>query len=166
MFGVILGIGGSVIVAVAVLGLVFVVGMRRKSALVQGAVIWVSKQFNKVALRTAGQAGAGAARIGHRGRTSGRPYETPVGAVATEDGFLISLPYGLKSNWVRNVLASGSATLALEGQTYAVDRPEIIPLRTVETAFSAGDQRMHRICGVTEVLHLRRADAGEVGLAA
>lgn len=166
MFGVILGIGGALIVAVTAIGIVFVVGMRRKSSLVRGAVIRVSKLFNKVALKTAGQAGAGAARIGHRGRTSGRLYETPVGAVATEDGFLISLPYGLQSNWVRNVLASGSATLGFEGQTYALDQPQIIPLQTVETAFSAGDQRMHRICGVTEVLRLRRADVGEVGLAA
>jgi len=165
MFGVILGIAGGLIAALAAIGIVFIVGMRRKSGLVQGAVIWVSKQFNKVALRTAGQAG-GAARVHHRGRTSGRVYETPVDAVATDDGFLIALPYGLRSNWVRNVLASGTASLGFEGRTYAVDRPELVPLRSVETAFSLGNQRMHRLFGVTEVLRLRHAATGEVGLAA
>jgi len=160
MFGLILGIAGALILTVAAIGVVFVLGMRAKSPLVLGAVIWVAKHvFNRIDQRTAGQPGASAARIIHRGRTSGRLYETPVGAVATADGFLISLPYGLKSNWLRNVLASGSATIVLEGHTYQVDQPEMIPLRSVEKAFGSGDQRMHRIFGLTEVLRLRRVEA-------
>ena len=163
MFGVILGIAGALILTMAAIGVVFVFGMRAKSPLVLGAVIWLTKHvFNPIGLKTAGQPGASAARIIHRGRTSGRMYETPVGAVATEDGFLISLPYGLKSNWLRNVLASGSATLALDGHTYQVDQPEMIPLQSVESSFGSGDQHMHRIFGVTEVLRLRRVDMDEV----
>lgn len=156
MFSVILGLVAALVLGVVVVGVVFVVGMRAKSPLVQGAVIWLGKvAFNRVQLRTAGTPGAYAAIIRHRGRVSGATYETPVGAVATDDGFLISLPYG-RSNWSRNVLASGSATLVHEGETYEVVKPEIIPLATVETAFTAGDQRMHRIFGVTDVLRLRR----------
>ena len=163
MFDLIVGMAGALFLTLAAIGGVFVLGMRAKSPLVLGAVIWLTKHvFNPIGLKTAGQPGAYAARIIHRGRTSGRMYETPVGAVATEGGFLISLPYGLKSNWLRNVLASGSATLAFEGRTYLVDEPEMIPLQSVETAFGSGDQRMHRIFGLTEVLRLRRAEEVEV----
>jgi hypothetical protein len=160
MLGVVVGLFGAVAVVVTVVGVIFVLGMRAKSPIVQGAVIWLAKVgINKVQLRTAGTPGAYAGIIRHRGRSSGRQYETPVSAVATDDGFLISLPYG-RSNWARNVLASGSATLVHEGATYEVDAPEIIPLATVETAFAPGDQRMHRIFGVTDVLRLHRADIG------
>lgn len=166
MFGLILGIAGALILTMAVVGLVFVLGMRTKSPLVLGAVIWLTKHvFNPIGMKTAGQPGAYAARIIHRGRTSGRMYETPVGAVATADGFLISLPYGLKSNWLRNVLASGSATLVHEGHTYQVDQPEMIPLQSVEKAFGSSDQTMNRIFGLTEVLRLRRVEEVEVGVA-
>jgi hypothetical protein len=160
MVGILLGITGVLVGAVALVGAVFIVGMRAKWPPVRAAVVWLGKHgFNKAQMRTAGTPGAYAAIIRHRGRTSGRSYETPVGAVATDDGFLISLPYG-RSNWTRNVLADGAATLVHEGDTFALDRPEIIPLGTVETAFAPGDQRMHRIFGVTDVLHLRRADSG------
>ncbi len=162
MLGMIVGLAGALIVTVAVVGLVFVLGMRAKSPIVQGAVIGLGKHgFNKIQLKTAGRPGAYAGIIRHTGRTSGRAYETPVGVVAIDDRFLISLPYG-RSNWARNVLANGSAVLVFEGVTYDVDSPEIIPLATVATAFSRSDQRMHRIFGVTDVLRLRRVDVGAV----
>lgn len=158
MFGVIMGLAGALVLTVALLGLVFVLGMRAKSPLVQGAVIGLGKHgFNKIQLKTAGTPGAYAGIIRHTGRTSGKAYETPVGAVATDDGFLISLPYG-RSNWARNVLAAGAATFVFEGATYDVDSPEIIPLAAVETVFAPKEQRMHRLFGVTDVLRLRRVD--------
>lgn len=167
MFGPVLGFIGVIVVALAAVFAAYVVGMRRKSSIVQGAVIALTKHgFNRVALRTAGQPGAYAALIHHTGRTSGRPYSTPVGAVVTDDGFLISLPYGLKSHWVRNVLANGSATLDFEGRTYELSDPQIIPLESVATAFSSSDQTMHRIFAVREVLRLRRADNREIAAAA
>ena len=54
------------------------------------------------------------------------------------------------------MLDGGSATLVFEGETFQVDSPELIPLSTVETVFVPGEQRMHRIFGVTDVLRLRR----------
>ena len=84
MFGVILGLSAALVLAVSAVGLVFVLGMRAKSPIVQGAIIWLGKHaFNKVQLRTAGTPGAYAAIIRHRGRVSGTAYETPVGVTAT-----------------------------------------------------------------------------------
>ena len=80
-------------------------------------------------------------------------------------GFLIALPYGSKAQWLRNVLAAGTAELVTEGRTYRVDRPEIIPARDVAARFSATDQRLFRALATTECLRLRRVAAldDEVG---
>jgi hypothetical protein len=79
-----------------------------------------------------------------------------VGAVPIEDGFVIALPYGTQSNWVRNVLASGAATLINAGHAYRADRPELIPLETVANRFSASDQRSQRFFRVGQCLRIRR----------
>jgi hypothetical protein len=145
------------ILAMLAVAALFVIGMRRKAGFVQGPIIWLGKRwFNKVGLRTAGQPGAASGVVRHRGRTSGRTYDTPVAVIATERGFLIALPYGLRSNWLRNVLANGEAVVVHEGREHQVDSPVIVPMRTVETAFAPGEQRMHRIFGVTDALQLRR----------
>ena len=36
------------------------------------------------------------------------------------------LPYGAGADWVKNVLAAGSAVIVNEGTTYQVDRPELV----------------------------------------
>jgi deazaflavin-dependent oxidoreductase (nitroreductase family) len=116
--------------------------------------------INPRQMRSAGQPGAYAAVIRHRGRTSGRPYETPVGAVAVDDGFVIALVYGSRTQWLRNVLANGSATIVHEGRAYAVDQPEVVPMQEVATHFAAGDQRGFRWLGVDEALRVRRVETG------
>jgi len=149
---------GVIALAVVAIGLVFLAGMRRKARWVQAPVIWISRAvINPRQMRTAGTPGAYAAVIRHRGRTSGRSYETPIGAVATDDGFVIALPYGARVSWLRNVLASRSATILHEGQSFVVDQPEVVPMTAVERFFAPGDQRAHRIFGVDQCLRLRRA---------
>jgi len=158
MFGPILGVAAALVLGIAAVGVTFVLGMRAKSPIVQGAIIWLGKHlFNGMQMRTAGTPGAYAAIIRHRGRVSGQRYETPVGAFETADAILIALPYG-RSNWARNVLAAGQATLVFEGETIQVDSPELIPMASVETVFEPREQRMHRIFGVTDVLRLHRVD--------
>jgi hypothetical protein len=56
--------------------------------------------------------------IQQHGRVSGHLYETPVVAVATDDGFMIALVYGRHSDGLENVLASGSASIVHEGRAY------------------------------------------------
>jgi deazaflavin-dependent oxidoreductase (nitroreductase family) len=65
----------------------------------------------------------------HRGRTSGRHYRTPVVAFATDDGYLVSLPYGAERDWVRNVLAAGSCTLERAGQRIPLIEPTLLGQR-------------------------------------
>jgi deazaflavin-dependent oxidoreductase (nitroreductase family) len=147
---------GGVLVALAATGTVFLVGMRRKSPLVLDTVRRTSRAMKPLALRSAGTPGAYASVIRHVGRTTGRTYETPVGAVATADGFVIALPYGTNTDWLKNVLASGSATIVDEGSTYDVDRPQVVPMAEAGHHFSPQDQRAHRMFGVDECLRVRR----------
>ena len=156
LVGVILG---GLIVALAAVGIVFVAGMRRKSPTVLRTV----RRFNRAVvnprmLATAGTPGAYASVIGHVGRRTGRAYQTPVVAEPTGDGFVIALPYGTTSNWVKNVLASGSATIIDEGTTYRVDRPEVVPMALMVDHFPVKDRRTHARFRVDQCVRLRRVD--------
>jgi deazaflavin-dependent oxidoreductase (nitroreductase family) len=158
MVGSILALGGILVLAVGVLAAGFVLGMRAKSPLVVRPIVAFSKRFiNPSQLRTAGTPGAYAGIIRHHGRVSGRAYETPVGVVATDDRFVIALPYGTQAQWVRNVLAAGSATLETEGRTWAVDQAELVPTAGVIDAFGPSDRRMFRLLRTDLCLRLRRA---------
>ena len=160
MFGTIVTLVVAGVVVLSAVATAFVIGMRTKSRLVQGPVVWFSRRFmNPRQLRVAGEPGAYASIVRHRGRRSGQPYETPVGVVADRSSFLIALPYGSRAQWVRNVLAAGSATLVTEGETVAVDRPELVATREVAGLFSASDQRLFRIFATDECLRLHRRAA-------
>jgi deazaflavin-dependent oxidoreductase (nitroreductase family) len=57
--------------------------------------------------------------VTHVGRRSSRPYRNPVSAYPLGDGFVIAVLYGRESQWVRNVMASGSFTLRTKGRAAA-----------------------------------------------
>lgn len=152
-------LAGALLTVVAALGIVFVVGLRTKSPRVRKAVRRVSRATRGFTIDSAGTPGAYASLVRHTGRTSGRPYETPVRAAATDDGLVITLPYGSDTDWVKNVLAGGSATVVHEGQTIEVVSPEIVTGAEPERWFPAKDQRTQHLFGVDEYLQLRRVKA-------
>ena len=116
-------------VGLAAAGAVWVVGMRDKDSVVVAVQRQLNKKvFNPKMLETAGAPGSQASLLRHVGRTSGTAYATPLGAVPTEDGFVIALVYGRGSDWLRNVLAAGVAQIDHEGQHYQVADPEILPI--------------------------------------
>jgi deazaflavin-dependent oxidoreductase (nitroreductase family) len=157
-----LAILGAVVLLPAALAIAFVMGWRKKSGLVLGPIVWMSKKvMNPMQMRSAGTPGAYASIVRHRGRVSGAEYETPVGVVANGDAFLVALPYGSRTQWLRNVLAAGSATLVHEGNTYQVDRPELIAMATVADRFSASDRGMFRWLRVEDCLRLRNVESEE-----
>jgi deazaflavin-dependent oxidoreductase (nitroreductase family) len=152
-------LAGALLVGLAAIALAFMLGMRMKSPLVLGPLIRLQRtMINPRQMRSAGTRGAYASVIRHRGRTSGQAYETPVGVVAADDGFLVALVYGSRTNWLKNVLASGSATIVHEGQTHEVDRPEVIPMQAAAARFTAGDQQGFRLLGVDRALRVRRVE--------
>jgi hypothetical protein len=144
----------------AMLGLLWLIGMRNKDSVVVAAQRRVNKAvFNPRQLKRAGTPGAYAGIVRHVGRSSGRNYETPVGIEPTAVGFTIALVYGQKSDWVQNVLAAGSAAIVHEGHEYAVDSPEVVPFEEAMSAFGEDSLASLRLVGVNDCLRVRRADA-------
>lgn len=151
-------IAAAVVLVAAAVAATFVVGMRRKSRPIVNAMRRVNRRvFNPRQMRSAGTPGAYASIVRHTGRRSGTSYETPVVAEPTDDGFAIALPYGTRSDWVRNVLAAGRATIVDEGSEHHVDRPRLVPMAEAEGLFPEKDRRSHRMFRVEQALLVRRA---------
>jgi deazaflavin-dependent oxidoreductase (nitroreductase family) len=68
----------------------------------------------------------GMATIKHRGRKSGKPYETIVTAYRKGNQVAIALGHG-KTDWVKNVLAAGEADLHFIRREVHLTNPRIVP---------------------------------------
>ncbi|MEU1970972.1 nitroreductase family deazaflavin-dependent oxidoreductase [Microbacterium sp. NPDC019599] len=66
--------------------------------------------------------------IHHRGRKSGTEYATPIAVIPTSDRslVLIGLPWGIDTNWARNVVTAGGAELDWKGETVRAAGARII----------------------------------------
>lgn len=65
----------------------------------------------------------------HVGRSTGTPFQTPVDAHPTIGGFVLVVRYGPQSDWVRNVLMAGEATLVVDGRDHPVADPRLVDQR-------------------------------------
>ena len=63
--------------------------------------------------------------VTHIGRTSGRFYQTPLDAYPTETGYVLVARYGPESDWIRNIMAAGVATIRIEGEEHELDSPRL-----------------------------------------
>lgn len=126
----------------------------------QNALRLFTRAMRPLAMRSAGREGTATSVVRHVGRRSGRTYQTPVVVARHDDSFLIALPYGERADWLKNVLAAGSASIMANGRSYDVDRPEVIPMAEATAFFRPREQRMHRQFHVDTALqvHERRED--------
>jgi hypothetical protein len=90
----------------------------------------------------------------HRGRTSGRWYETPVAARRFNDGFVISLAFGAQVDWYRNLLALSGGVIRWRGREYPVAAPEPVDVATGLAAFHPIQRAALRICGIDGFVRL------------
>jgi deazaflavin-dependent oxidoreductase (nitroreductase family) len=63
--------------------------------------------------------------VTHIGRTSGTSYQTPLDAYPTETGYVLVARYGPESDWIRNIMAAGTATIRIEGEEHELDSPRL-----------------------------------------
>ena len=134
-----------------------VLGARRRSVVALSLTRRIVRTVQPIMLRTAGSAGSDKALLRHVGRASGRSYETPVLAAPAEDAFVIALPYGMKTDWVRNVLVAGGATLIIDGNSYELDQPEVLPMQDLTGHFAKREQFLHRRLRVEQGIRLQRS---------
>lgn len=94
----------------------------------------------------------------HRGRKSGRLYRIPVVARRTPDGFIIPMPFGEGTDWVRNVLAAGTCAIVWKGRRYQADQAETIGTEDAAPAFDRVQRRLLPVIGIERFVRVR---AGE-----
>ena len=139
----------------ALLAGLFLLSFRTGFRPVLDAVRRFNRGFNNPRqMRTAGQPGSYAGIVEHVGRRSGTTYRTPIGIVRTDDGLLVTLPYGTGTDWLRNVRAAGTATVTVEGEVIEVDQPRIVSREAVAEHLSPGDARTATLFGIDDFLLL------------
>jgi deazaflavin-dependent oxidoreductase (nitroreductase family) len=94
----------------------------------------------------------------HRGRSSGRPYATPLGMRRLGDRFVMPRTFGENAAWYRNVLAAGGCVVTYLGKDYTLVEPEVIDYTTAAAAFPRYERLQFRLIGINEYLRLRVAD--------
>src|SRR5215472_8748376 len=88
---------------------------------------WLINAIAPVALALAGRRWFPAwAQLRHRGRRTGKEYVIPVAVLTRPDAFVIGLPWGTGTNWVRNVLAAGGCAITWKGTEYQVTDPRLV----------------------------------------
>ena len=89
----------------------------------------------------------------HRGRRTGRSYETPVWAFRTKDGFVIACTYGAdRTEWVKNVMKHGEATLLSRKKSYRLIDPRVVHGEAGRRAMPAAIRPALRALGIDDYL--------------
>ncbi|MGD9527127.1 hypothetical protein [Pseudonocardia sp.] len=110
--------------------------------------------LNPAMLHLAGRRHWYAARLEHVGRRSGLARATPVVARPLRAGFAVPLPYGTDVDWLRNIQASGRATLVVGGTRYAVEQPRVLPTAAIADELGPFYRRMSRVSAIRSWLLL------------
>ncbi|MFZ0664809.1 MAG: nitroreductase family deazaflavin-dependent oxidoreductase [Acidimicrobiales bacterium] len=92
----------------------------------------------------------------HRGRRSGRRYETPVNVFTADGGYVFALTYGPDTDWVKNVLAAGGCGLRTRGDTIELVSPRLFHDVT-RRGIRPFERQVLRVLGVADFLSLRPA---------
>ena len=62
----------------------------------------------------------------HKGRVSGKIYRTPMDAHPIPDGYVFIPMYGPRTDWLRTVLATGPAHLAIGDKEFDLVSPRLV----------------------------------------
>ena len=119
----------------------------------------VARLVNPVVLRIAGRRHMPVVGIvHHRGRTTGRPYATPLGIrPAAAGGFVMPLTFGEAAGWYRNIAAAGGCVITWRGHDHTVASPVIVDRGTALPAFPRYERLALRLIGINEFVWLRPA---------
>ena len=94
--------------------------------------------------------------IEHRGRRSGTVYRTPVTMFRTPDGVAVLLAYGENRDWVRNLTAASGGRATMNGKTFVVTEPRIVPTAEAADLLDSPWRQVFNRLSTPSVLLLRR----------
>jgi deazaflavin-dependent oxidoreductase (nitroreductase family) len=90
----------------------------------------------------------------HVGRSSGKTFQTPLDAHPVDGGYIFILVYGSGSDWVKNVLAAGKASLRLKGEEIALDSPRLVTGDAAWQLLPATTKRPPKFLRISEYLQM------------
>jgi deazaflavin-dependent oxidoreductase (nitroreductase family) len=121
-------------------------------------------QWNKVGLNRVTRRIApwmpGLGVVVHRGRRTGRVYQTPVNVFAAEDGYVLALTYGPDTDWVKNVVAAGGCELRTRGRVIRLTSPRLFHDET-RRGIRPLERQVLRVISVADFLSLKVAPAAD-----
>jgi deazaflavin-dependent oxidoreductase (nitroreductase family) len=118
---------------------------------------WNKAGLNRVTRHIAPWA-PGLGVVVHRGRRSGREYQTPVNVFPSAEGYVLALTYGPETDWVKNVLAAGGCELRTGGRTVQLTSPRLYHDES-RRGIRPVERRVLRILGVADFLSLETVPA-------
>lgn len=107
--------------------------LEEKSPFINRLRFFNKRITNRLTMRFAGKRIY--AVLHHRGRRSGKPYQTPVVAVPDGGSFVFPLPYGANADWCQNLMAAGEARMEWRGGVYHLVAPRLIEPQEAVPAF-------------------------------
>ena len=121
----------------------------------------VARVVNPLVLRIAGRRHMPVLGIvHHRGRKSGRRYDTPLGVrPAPGGGFVMPLTFSEASQWYQNIRAAGGCVITYLGADHAVTAPIIVDRATAGPAYPRYERLALALIGINEFLLLAGATA-------
>lgn len=87
----------------------------------------------------------------HKGRRSGRSYDTPVQAYATPEGWLVGLAYNHNAPFALNLLAARGGEMTRAGRRYQISQPRRVGREALKTLPALAALKM-RAVGIDEFL--------------
>lgn len=127
---------------------------KREVLLNHGAFRGFLKSYNSITRHNSGTRLSTLGLLTHVGRRSGRSYRTSLGVTRYRDGFLLPLTYGPRTDWYRNLMAAGTGTLVWRGQTYQLERPEIVAGPEALRSWPTGSRIALQMAGVHDSVWL------------
>ena len=90
----------------------------------------------------------------HVGRSSGKEYRTPLGALRTENGYAFLIVYGTGTDWLKNVLAAGEAVLEIDGQEVELISPRVVSVDEVFAKLTEDAKRPPKLLRISSCLDM------------
>jgi deazaflavin-dependent oxidoreductase (nitroreductase family) len=93
------------------------------------------------------------------GRVTGRRYSVPMNVFRSGDRYALALTYGSDVQWVKNVLATGSAEVRTRGRSVRLTDPRLVT-REGRALLPPPVRLFLRLAGVAEFIVMREAPSG------
>jgi hypothetical protein len=149
---------------VLILAVIVSIAMNNWERILGKVRVFNKRYLNPRTLKIAGRLKSPYAMVQHVGRRSESVYTTPVVADFAQswDGFVIPLPYGVKTDWCRNVMAAGRCTITKDQVVYTVIEPTIVDAAVAFPELPALLCGTLRAFGVKKFLKVRIAKLAEL----